>query len=106
MDTERAEGKKPGRMQRHTKIILGLVAGATAGDAINIFTGGGQSTQKFIRLVTEPIGKMWLAGLIMVVIPLIFSTLSLGVAGLGDIRRLGKIGLVTILAFLGLTMLS
>jgi DAACS family dicarboxylate/amino acid:cation (Na+ or H+) symporter len=96
----------PRKMRQHTKILLGLLAGATAGVATNVVTGGGESTREFIRLVTEPVGKMWLAGLIMVVIPLIFSTLSLGVAGLGDIRRLGKIGLVTILGFLGLTTLS
>jgi len=106
MNAEAADSKKSGKMRLHTKILLGLLAGATAGVVTNLITGGGEATGEFIRLVTEPIGKMWLAGLIMVVIPLIFSTLSLGVAGLGDIRRLGKIGLVTLLGFLGLTTLS
>ena len=44
---------------------------------------------------------MWLSALIMVVIPLIISTLSLGVAGLGNLKRLGRIGLITIVCFLG-----
>ena len=94
------------RMPLHTKILLGLIAGAVVGVAVNLLTGGGAAVQRFVSLVTEPIGKMWLAGLIMVVIPLIVSTLSLGVAGLGDLKRLGRIGLVTILTFLSITALS
>jgi DAACS family dicarboxylate/amino acid:cation (Na+ or H+) symporter len=49
---------------------------------------------------------MWLAGLIMVVIPLILSTLSLGVAGLGSLRRVGRIGALTLVCFLALTAIS
>jgi dicarboxylate/amino acid:cation (Na+ or H+) symporter, DAACS family len=93
-------------MALHTKILLGLVLGAACGVATNLVTHGGEGTQAFVRLVTEPVGRMWLAALIMVVIPLILSTLSLGVAGLGNLRRLGRIGLVTILGFLSLTALS
>jgi DAACS family dicarboxylate/amino acid:cation (Na+ or H+) symporter len=40
------------------------------------------------------------------VIPLIISTLSLGVAGLGSLRRLGRIGILTIVSFLCLTAAS
>ena len=76
----------------HTKILIGLISGAAVGVTVNLVTGGGAPVQRFVSLVTEPIGKMWLAGLIMVVIPLILSTLSLGVAGLGDLKRLGRIG--------------
>ncbi|NJR41633.1 MAG: cation:dicarboxylase symporter family transporter [Akkermansiaceae bacterium] len=57
-------------------------------------------------LVQNSIGRMWLAGLIMVVIPLILSTLSLGVAGLGSLRRVGRIGALTLVCFLALTALS
>jgi DAACS family dicarboxylate/amino acid:cation (Na+ or H+) symporter len=93
-------------MALHNRILLGLVAGAVLGVAVNLLTGGGAAVDGFVRNVTEPVGKMWLAGLIMVVIPLILSTLSMGVAGLGSLRRLGRIGLVTLLSFLSLTVLS
>ncbi len=93
-------------MKLHTKILLGLVAGAAAGVAVNLLTGGGPGTQRLVTLVTEPIGKMWLSALIMIVIPLIVATLSLGVAGLGSLKRLGRIGLLTIASFLGLTAAS
>ncbi len=93
-------------MKLHTKILLGLLAGAATGVTVNLLTGGGPVTQRVVTLVTEPIGKMWLSALIMIVIPLIVSTLSLGVAGLGSLKRLGRIGLFTIMSFLGLTALS
>jgi dicarboxylate/amino acid:cation (Na+ or H+) symporter, DAACS family len=93
-------------MPLHTKILLGLVAGAVTGVTVNLLTNGGAITQRVVSLVTEPVGKMWLSALIMVVIPLILSTLSLGVYGLGSLRRLGRIGLLTLLCFLSLTALS
>ncbi len=46
--------------------------------------------------VIEPIGKVFLRLVLMVVIPLVFSALVLGVVGVGDVRRLGKIGLRTL----------
>ena len=93
-------------MKLHTKILLGLVAGAATGVTVNLLTGGGPATQRIVSLVTEPIGKMWLSALIMIVIPLIISTLALGVAGLGSLKRLGRIGLITIVSFLCLTAAS
>lgn len=54
-----------------------------------------------IDLVIEPIGRIFLRLVLMVVIPLVFSALTLGVVGVGDVRQLGKIGLRT-LALTGL----
>jgi DAACS family dicarboxylate/amino acid:cation (Na+ or H+) symporter len=93
-------------MPLHTRILIGLVLGAAIGVATNLLTGGGAAVSGFVHNVTEPVGRMWLAALIMVVIPLIVSTLSLGVAGLGNLRRLGRIGLATMAGFLTLTALS
>lgn len=98
-----AQEKKP--VPLHTKILTGLVLGAIVGVATNL-TVGSENIQGVVANVTEPLGRMWLSALIMVVIPLILSTLSLGVAGLGDLKTLGRIGLVTILSFLMLTALS
>jgi DAACS family dicarboxylate/amino acid:cation (Na+ or H+) symporter len=94
------------KLPLHVKILIGLLIGAAAGTTTNFLTDGGTTTQGFITYVTEPMGKMWLSALIMIVIPLILSTLSLGVAGLGSLKRVGKIGVVAILSFLMLTALS
>jgi DAACS family dicarboxylate/amino acid:cation (Na+ or H+) symporter len=93
-------------MQLHNRILLGLAAGAGAGVVANLAVGESHLLAEVVRLGTEPIGKLWLSSLVMMVIPLILSTLALGVVGLGDVRRLGKIGLVTLACFLGLTAIS
>jgi DAACS family dicarboxylate/amino acid:cation (Na+ or H+) symporter len=97
---------RPPRMALHNRILLALVVGAALGVATNLASGGGAGVEGLVRNLTEPLGKMWLASLIMVVIPLIVSTLSLGVAGLGSLRRVGRIGLLTLASFVCLTVLS
>lgn len=93
-------------MLLHRKILIGLGAGAAAGVVVNLTAGGAAWVESLIRFGAEPLGRMWLASLIMIVIPLILSTLALGVHGLGSLKRLGRIGLVTIACFLCLTALS
>jgi Na+/H+-dicarboxylate symporter len=51
----------------------------------------------FIHYVTQPIGQVFLRLLFMLVLPLIFTALALGVAGLGDVRSLGRVGVKTLL---------
>jgi DAACS family dicarboxylate/amino acid:cation (Na+ or H+) symporter len=87
-------------MALHNKILLGLVTGAVLGVASNLTLGLPPALAAFITNVTEPIGNIWLNALIMVVVPLVISTLSLGVAGLGSLSRVGRIGGVTLLTFL------
>lgn len=89
-----------------TRILIGLLAGLVLGLLAKIAAGGRPWLDLLIRNAVEPLGRMWLGSLIMVVIPLILSTLALGVAGLGDLKRLGRVGLVTLVCFLGLTTMS
>jgi DAACS family dicarboxylate/amino acid:cation (Na+ or H+) symporter len=94
-------------MALHTKIFIGLILGAGAGVAANLLMGGDHSRlQWFVSHVTEPVGQIFLRMLIMIVIPLVFASLALGVAGLGDLRKLGRIGLKTFLYFFLVTTLA
>ncbi|MEX2663530.1 MAG: dicarboxylate/amino acid:cation symporter [Vicinamibacterales bacterium] len=92
-------------MALHNRILIGLLAGAVVGVILNL-TVGPTRLEGVVSNVTEPLGRIWLNALIMVVIPLIISTLALGVAGLGSVAKLGRIGLVTLLSFLGLTTIA
>ncbi len=78
-------------------MVLGLVAGLVLGIAAHATMAGSPALESFVRNVTEPIGRIFLRLLFMLVIPLIVSALALGVAGVGDVRRLGRIGLKTAL---------
>lgn len=93
-------------MKRHTKIFLGLVIGAAAGLLSNKFLPGTpllEATQKYF---SDPLGKIFLNMLIMMVIPLVFASVSLGVAQIGDLKHLGRIGLRTAMYFLLVTTLA
>jgi len=77
----------------HTRILVGLAVGVVAGLVVNAIWGGqNRVVDQVIYHVTEPIGTLFLRALLMIVIPLIASSLIVGVAGIGDIRRLGRVG--------------
>lgn len=77
----------------HTKILIGLVTGAAIGGMANRLIGAKSPTLLFIvDQITNPVGQLFLRLLLLLVIPLVFSSLTLGVAGLGDLRRIGRVG--------------
>jgi DAACS family dicarboxylate/amino acid:cation (Na+ or H+) symporter len=87
--TEHSKG-----MPLHTRILIGLGVGLIAGIAVNLILGGAHPRVTWlISNITAPIGTLFLRLLLMIVIPLVFSSLIVGVAGVGDIRKLGRIGL-------------
>jgi DAACS family dicarboxylate/amino acid:cation (Na+ or H+) symporter len=80
-------------MRLHTKILLGLCVGLALGITVNLTVGVANPTVDWInRYLAIPIGQIFLRMLFMIVMPLVFASIALGVAGLGDIRRVGRIG--------------
>ncbi len=78
---------------RHGRILWGLLIGAGAGVAANLLLGPTNARLNwFVLNVTDPIGVLFLRLLLLTVIPLVFSSLIIGLAGLGNIRSLGRIG--------------
>jgi dicarboxylate/amino acid:cation (Na+ or H+) symporter, DAACS family len=77
----------------HTRILLGLAVGVLGGLAVNTVWGGDHPGVVWaVYHVTEPIGTLFLRALLMIVVPLIASSLIVGVAGIGDVRKLGRVG--------------
>lgn len=91
----------------HTKILLGLLIGAVLGVLAYMQLG---PTHPFVvktnAYVAGPIGRIFLNLLFMIVMPLVFASIALGVAGLGDVRKVGRIGGKAIAYFLGSTALA
>jgi DAACS family dicarboxylate/amino acid:cation (Na+ or H+) symporter len=77
-------------------MLMGMAVGIVLGVAANLTLGGSPRLEWVVKNVTEPAGRIFLRLLFMLVIPLIVTALSLGVSGLGDVRRLGRIGLKTL----------
>lgn len=93
---------KPRGMALHTRILIALAVGVIAGIVSYTLFGvtdaaGNRSAHPnvewTIRNITEPIGQLFLNLLLMTVVPLVFSALVVGVAGIGDVRKLGRVGL-------------
>ena len=85
---------KPKGMPLHTKILIGLLVGVLGGLAINWTLGGTHPNVVWlVSNITQPVGTVFLNLLLMIVVPLVFASLVVGVAGIGDIRKLGRIGL-------------
>src|SRR5687767_1916768 len=88
-------------MKLHTKILLGLLVGAVLGITANFALGGTHPVVVGINTyVAGPVGQIFLRMLFMIVIPLVFASISLGVAGLGDLRKVGRVGGKAIAYFL------
>ncbi|UOQ86892.1 dicarboxylate/amino acid:cation symporter [Gracilibacillus salinarum] len=76
------------------KILIALVLGVITGIGLsllpsNIFTG-------VDTYVLNPVGQIFLNLIMMIVVPIVFVSIVLGTAGLGDPAKLGKIGIRTI----------
>lgn len=84
---------KPKGIPLHTKILAGLVIGVVAGLIVNWTMGGSDPrVSMIVENFTRPVGQLFLNLLLMIVVPLVFASLVVGVAGIGDIRKLGRIG--------------
>lgn len=94
-------------MKLHTKILLGLAAGAVAGVVTNLTVGPDNPIVVAVNdYIAYPVGQVFLRMLFMVVMPLVFASISLGVAGLGDIRKVGRVGGKAVGYFLVTTALA
>lgn len=88
------------------RILLALLLGALGGMVGQALAPGSPVLLWVVANLAEPVGRVWLSALIMVVIPLVVSTLATGVANLGSLREVGRIGAITLLCFLCLTAAS
>lgn len=81
----------------HWLILSGLLVGATLGLLANQAFPDDPRLQAVVRNVAEPVGQIFLRLIFMVVVPLVFAALVLGVSEIGDVRRLGRLGLRTLI---------
>src|SRR5439155_101356 len=88
-------------MRSHVWMTIGLAAGLVLGLAA--------ATTQHPTLITvatglRPLGTLFLNLLSMVVIPLVVTALFAGVAGLGSVRRVGRLGVRTVGFFWATTL--
>jgi len=71
-----------------TRIFIGLLLGIAVGDLAPSFA-----------VAVRPLADAFLRLIRMIIAPLLFSTLVVGIAGTGDLRAMGRIGLKAIVYF-------
>src|SRR5436189_3195780 len=87
---------RPGRMPPlTTQIFIGLVLGIIVGYVWPAF-----------GVAIRPLADAFLRMIKMIIAPLLFSTLVVGIAGTGDLRAMGRIGLKAIVYFEAATTIS
>jgi hypothetical protein len=110
----------PRKLSTPARIALGLVVGVVLGLFARAITGhdfapagpGGFEVRAAEMLdwtlanVAMPLGGIFLNMMFMMIVPLVFSSLALGVAGLGDIKAVGKLGLRVLVGTILLTSAS
>ena len=92
-----------GKLQLHWKMLIGFLAGLALGLVAHYGAGSDAGwVQWLTTYVTQPAGTLFLRLIFMLVLPLLFSALVIGVAEMGDVRALGRVGWRT----LGYTILA
>ncbi|RYG72726.1 dicarboxylate/amino acid:cation symporter [Lentibacillus lipolyticus] len=86
------------------KILIALVLGVIAGIGFTFVPAGIFSAIDVYAL--NPVGQIFLNLIMMLVVPIVFVSIVLGAAGLGDPLKLGKIGIQTISFYLVTTAVA
>lgn len=82
----------------HVWMLAGFAIGLAGGLWVNLQVGPDAAwVQALTSNVTGPIGQIFLRLLFMLVLPLLFSALVVGVAEMGDLGALGRVGWRTLL---------
>ncbi len=82
-------------MTSPTRLLVGIALGASGGLVANAVARDDRALAWTVDNVVQPVGQVFLRLLFMLVIPLLFSALVVGVAEL-ELARLGRLGLRTL----------
>ena len=122
LDTEKEQG-----LALHWKVLIALALGLLLGSLVNEFwtadtwkalgvgdkaaytafkaselnddAGLAAGTVRFVGKANKFVGDLFLQSLKFIAVPIVFFSLVLAVAGVGDIRKIGRIGIKTLLCF-------
>lgn len=86
----------------HTQILIGMVLGLILGVVAIRFPGLAAFTIDYIK----PFGTIFIRALKMVAVPLVLASLIIGVANIGDIAKLSRMGGKTLAIFIITTVIS
>jgi DAACS family dicarboxylate/amino acid:cation (Na+ or H+) symporter len=90
-----AATKKRG-LELQWQMLIGFLIGLIAGLIVYATQRDAAWVETFTTYVTQPIGQVFLRLIFMLVIPLLFSALVVGISEMGEIKALKRVGLRTL----------
>ena len=81
------------------RVLIGLAAGALVGLSLAHWL---PATAGTAVAIAQPLGKLWLSGLQMTVVPLVLSLVILGVATASDAAASGRVARRAMVVFIAL----
>ncbi len=84
--------KTTAKLPFHWKIGIGFGLGLLLGLIVHLVSPDASWVHEVTTYLTTPISGLFLSLIFMLIVPLIFSALVMGVSEMGDIRSLGRIG--------------
>jgi proton glutamate symport protein len=83
------------RISLTTQILVGLVVGVVVGLVLHYAFGANASAIAWVRVLS----RIFLSLIKVIIAPLIFSTLVVGIAGAGSLKEVGRIGVKALVYF-------
>ena len=90
------------KLALHWKILIGMVLGIVFGFIMNTVDGG----KGFVTDWIKPFGTIFINLLKLIAVPLILASLIKGISDLKDISKIKKMGLRTMLIYMGTTLVA
>lgn len=88
------------------KISIGFVAGIVFGFMVGPTVSSSPVLSGYVMPFLDFLGKVFLTLLKMLIVPLVFASLVAGAASIGDLRKLGRIGVKTLALYLVTTAVA
>lgn len=86
------------KLKLTTRILIALVIGTVIG----LLLGNNEE----VAMWFQPLGDIFIRLITLIMLPLVFSSLLLGVSNLSDIKKVGKIGIVSVVYFMASTLVA
>jgi DAACS family dicarboxylate/amino acid:cation (Na+ or H+) symporter len=95
-ETEAQAATSPGHGRLQWQILAGFLLGLIGGLIVYATAPDAAWVKTFVTYVTTPLSQVFLRLLFMLVLPLLFSALVVGIAEMGEIRALKAVGIKTL----------
>ena len=96
-------------MQLSSKILLGMALGIVVGLILNMISDGSDSgplTAWVVEYIFDVVGRIFIASLKLLVVPLVFVSLVCGSAAMGENVKMGRIAFKTLALYLFTTAVA